>query len=160
MTMIKSYEVSENCHAYTVEVHALKSASKQIGALDLSEKARELEKAGNEGNLEFIHNNTDEMLSKYGEYMEILAPYFIVSNQDDSDKQMITNDLLKKLFKKLRQAIDDLDMDDMEEVLKELKQYRYEGKAKTLLEHMQESIDNVDIESLEEVIENWEALIY
>ena len=45
--LIKQLEEEENWTDYTIEVHALKSSSKQIGALSLSDQAASLEKAGN-----------------------------------------------------------------------------------------------------------------
>ena len=156
---IKAYEEAEKYSAYTVEVHALKSASKQIGAHDLAQIAAELEAAGNEGNTGLIHTRTDEMLSKYKSYIEVLAPYFAISKQDDSDKQVIGAETLENLFVRLREAMDDLDMDSMEEVLEEMKKYRYEGGAKELFEQLQESIDNIDIDRTEEVLKCWESML-
>lgn len=154
---IKSYEEAEKCPAYTVEVHALKSASKQIGAHELAQIAAELEAAGNEGNIELIHKKTDEMLLKYKSYIEVLAPYFTISKQDDSGKQVITKEELEKLFEKLRDAMDDLDMDAMEKVLEEMKQYRYADRSKELFEQLQEAVDNIDIDRTEEVLKCWES---
>ena len=58
---IKAMEEQEDWTGYTIEVHALKSASKQIGAVSLSEKAAALEKAGNARDVAAIHRDTDEM---------------------------------------------------------------------------------------------------
>ncbi len=52
--LIKSLEEQEKWEDYTIEVHALKSSSKQIGAGSLSEKAAALEKAGNAKDAVFI----------------------------------------------------------------------------------------------------------
>ena len=69
---IKQLEEAEDWHGYTIEVHALKSASKQIGAMELSEKAARMEKAGNEQDALLIHQCTDELLEQYLGYLEIL----------------------------------------------------------------------------------------
>ena len=55
--LIKTLEEAENWTDFTIEVHALKSSSKQIGAIALSERAAALEKAGNARDSEFIHKN-------------------------------------------------------------------------------------------------------
>lgn len=52
---------------YTIEVHSLKSTSRQIGADDLADLAARLEKAGGENDVEFIVANTDELLNRYHE---------------------------------------------------------------------------------------------
>ena len=50
---------------YTIEVHGLKNAARQIGAGGLSNLCAELEKAGSMGNEEFINSAHGEMLEKY-----------------------------------------------------------------------------------------------
>ena len=72
---IKAMEEQEDWTGYTIEVHALKSASKQIGAVSLSEKAAALEKAGNARDVAAIHRDTDEMLEQYLSYLPVLEPF-------------------------------------------------------------------------------------
>lgn len=62
--------------AYTIEVHSLKSTSKQIGADPLSVLARRLEKAGNDNDTDFITAKTGELIELYLGYKDILAPLF------------------------------------------------------------------------------------
>lgn len=62
---IQSLYDSENYQDYTTKVHALKSSAKMVGLNGLSEKARLLEMAGKSSDLEYINNNTDELLSIY-----------------------------------------------------------------------------------------------
>ncbi len=62
---------------YTIEVHGLKNAARQIGAIDLSNLCAELEKAGKIGNEEFILQTHDEMLEKYKSYEKYLDMYLI-----------------------------------------------------------------------------------
>lgn len=52
---------------YEVRVHALKSTSKTIGALDFSERAKSLEFAAKEGNTDFIEAENGSMLKAYEE---------------------------------------------------------------------------------------------
>ena len=74
--LIKKYEENEDWHAYTIEVHTMKSSSKQIGAFELSEKAARMEKAGNECDAAIIHQYTDKLLDLYLKYADILKEYF------------------------------------------------------------------------------------
>lgn len=154
---IKKYEKDENYPAYTIEVHALKSASKQIGAHELSDKAAELERAGNIGDLEMIHAKTDDMLEQYKSYIPILKPFCSTDKKEKRRKRPITDGVLKNSFEKLRLAMDDLDMDAMEAVVEEMKQYEYEGEAKTLFGQLQDATANIDIECCEAIMQTWEA---
>ncbi len=56
---------NQDYHNYRIEVHALKSASANIGAKDLSEQAALLEMAAAADNEEYIQNNHGAMLEAY-----------------------------------------------------------------------------------------------
>lgn len=62
--------------SYTIEVHSLKSTSRQIGADHLSGLAARLEKAGNYNDAEFIRANTDELIVQYHAVRGLIAPVF------------------------------------------------------------------------------------
>ena len=58
-----------NMKEYETYVHALKSTSLNIGATDLSERARALEFAAKEGNIRYIEENHGAVMQKYGELL-------------------------------------------------------------------------------------------
>ena len=73
-------EISESFDAediknYTIYVHALKSTSKMVGALDLSEKARLLEMAGKEGDVDYIKANNQDVLDLFDQVVAELKEY-------------------------------------------------------------------------------------
>ncbi|MBR4947367.1 MAG: response regulator [Clostridiales bacterium] len=63
-TITKSFE-AEDWHNYAIYVHALKSTSKTIGALLLSEQAAKLEAAANTGDAAAIRKEHYDMLERY-----------------------------------------------------------------------------------------------
>ena len=63
--IIKSYYEQMDVKNYTIQVHALKSSARLIGANDLSELARYLEQMGNDGNIGQIKEKTDNLLKEY-----------------------------------------------------------------------------------------------
>ena len=60
---------------YIIEVHALKSTSLSIGAVKLSELAKELEFAGKTEKYNIIEEKQTELLDMYGEVMETIKEY-------------------------------------------------------------------------------------
>lgn len=155
---IKDTETNEDWHAYTIEVHALKSAARQIGAISLSEKAAALEEAGNKMDAAMIHKRTDEMLAEYKAYVQVLAP-FCEEQETKGDKGVIPEEKLRELFADMRVAIDELDMDQMEEVANAMKEYSYSGKQGELFEQLLEAVENIDVDACEEVMVEWEKTI-
>ncbi len=71
---IENYLEQKDWKNYTVQVHALKSSSRLIGALDLSQKAAYLEKCGDDLNESEILAKTPELLELYRSYLTKLAP--------------------------------------------------------------------------------------
>ena len=151
---IQELFMNQDWAAYTVEVHALKSASRQIGATALAEIAAELEKAGNVRDVKRINEDTESMLVKYRSYQPILEPYFAVE-ENEGELGPITDEILLELFEKMRMAIDELDMDWMADVIVEMKQYTYPDEVKEHFERLQVAVSNVDVDACEEIMEQW-----
>jgi CheY-like chemotaxis protein len=59
---------------YAIQAHSIKSTSKMIGAMELSEKARLLETAGKEGNRSYIDDNQEEMIAMYEKVLAAIKP--------------------------------------------------------------------------------------
>ena len=64
-TILKECLASGNYNDFRTYVHAVKSTSLNIGAEHLSEKAKRLENAAKESDLQYIHSNFDEFLLEY-----------------------------------------------------------------------------------------------
>lgn len=156
--LISRYEEEEDWPAYTIEVHALKSASRQIGATTLAEQAARLEQAGNEKDGDLIHAATKSLLSRYRSYLPVLEPFCSEKEEDDTDKELASRDTLDTIFAGLRDAMEELDMDGMEAAMEAMKQYRYEGKQAELFIRMQTAVDNIDVEACEDILGEWEQV--
>ncbi len=154
--LIRKYEQEERWREYTIEVHSLKSASRQIGAFELAETAEQMEAAGNARNGELIHKVTPGMLAEYSFYKEILAPYFTEKEKTKSEKQAYGGQL-NLLFVKMRDALENLDMDVMEDVVKDMDQYSYGDVQDELFEQLKTAVDDMDTERCEEILNTWEA---
>lgn len=161
IALIKEYEEEEDWKNYTIEVHALKSASRQIGALELSQKALDMENAGNAQDAVVIHEQTDNMLRQYFKYYYILQPYFpedISAIQNQQGKAEITKEQLAENFQHMREAIDDLNMDAMNEVIKNMEQFHFSQDAEKLFQKLSQASDNLDVDACEDIMCQWEKL--
>lgn len=156
--MILKYQSAEDWQGYTVEVHALKSASRQIGALELSDLAESLEAAGNKKNVALIQEKTEDMLKWYASYKDILAKYFQEDQVEEEEKAEIYSDLLSDCFGVMRNALENLDMDQMDDVLAEMLKYRYEGEFARCFDEFKTAVESLDVDSCERVMSEWEAM--
>ena len=71
---IENYWAAGDIKNTTIKVHALKSASRAIGALELGEFAARLEKAGNNGESETLDAKLSELISGYRQLARELEP--------------------------------------------------------------------------------------
>ena len=154
--IISASEKSEDIATYTIEVHALKSASKQIGAVKLSEMAAELEACGHAGDIETIHEKTDRLVADYLTYVNYLEPLF-KKEEDLSDKPKAEANELNHFFGVLLEAADNLDMDIIEETVEKMNQYAYSDNGNAYFEEIKEAAGNYDMDSVTEIIEKWKA---
>ena len=109
---------------YRIQVHALKSTSRMAGAVELSELARELERAADNGDQEFIQKNTARLLTMYRELRTPLRE--AIGSNDPAgadDKPQIEPEMLTEAFTALREAVDSFDHDLIESVMSELDNY-------------------------------------
>jgi CheY-like chemotaxis protein len=146
---------AQNWSAYTIEVHALKSASKQIGANSLSQKAAAMEAAGNAQDVERIRACTDDMLLQYRSYLSILKPYFEVDSKTQTKE--VQADELSSLFTSMRDALENLDIDHMESVIEQMNEYHYENWQKTLFDQLKDAVADVDVERCDAILNEWES---
>ena len=112
--MIRQALENNDIKNYTIEVHSLKSTSRQIGASELSDLAARLEKAGIDNDVEFIRANTDELIAEYQGCKKLLAPLFEEASDTAEDYERISG-LLSRAEKvlgsdeqALREALDEL----------------------------------------------------
>jgi len=111
---IKKCLEQSNYSLYVTYVHALKSASANVGAHEISNLAKDLEKAGRQGDLEYIKKYNTLLL----ESLQILLDNIKKVIGEKHDKPLDTNKLLK-----LKEAIENLDIDTIDKIASELRDF-------------------------------------
>lgn len=149
---LKQLEKDENWEQYTIEVHALKSASRQIGAMELGNLAQELELAGKCGDYELIKKQNNKLLADYLLYELLLKEYF---PEKEKLEEQIEEDVLKMHLMNLKVAAADMDVDSMDAIVEELENYDFKGKEKEYFESLQMAVQELDCETCESTIELW-----
>ena len=116
---IEMYYEKEDIRNYTIEVHALKSAARIIGAMKLSRLAEALEEAGNAEDKVRIRNATGELIKMYRNLIVSLEE----ARGDSEEKAIIDEESLKDALKSLREFAEVFDFDSIDFVMNELKKY-------------------------------------
>lgn len=119
---IENYFNGEDWENYTIKVHGLKSTSKVIGADELSEKAKRLEKAGNENNIDEIKRDSKPMLELYKTYLEKFKPLIDIE-ENNSDKPLIDEAELSEAYESMKEISASFDYDSLMIIFQTLDEY-------------------------------------
>ncbi|WP_242826974.1 hybrid sensor histidine kinase/response regulator [Butyrivibrio sp. MC2013] len=145
-----SYE-SDNIRLYTIKVHALKSSARIIGAMELSEKALQLEDAGNRKDKAYIDAHTTELLEDYLAYKDKLKN-LKENNKKSQNLPKISEEDLKDAYEALRDVIPQMDYDSVEMILEQLSEYRLPDEDEERIEELDKLLKLFDWETMEELI--------
>lgn len=135
LKVLRSYMVStkgkldllhntDNLKQYEITVHGIKGSSRGICAEDIGNKAAELEKAAEAGNIEFINKNNPVFLQELKALLDDLEDLF-----NDIDSKIVKQKKDKpdeKVLRRLLDACEIYDMMEVEAAIKELSKYQYE----------------------------------
>lgn len=151
---------AEDWRNYTVEAHALKSSSRQIGAIELSELAARMEQAGNEKDIDYILSHHAEMLDMYYGLQAALEKYVsLPEKEDEGPKESYDKKKLLGCLEAMQEAVDNLDMDGMGEVIKRFEEIALDGEEKQYLEKMKEAAEGLEVEICEQIVKEWKTMI-
>ena len=157
--LIQQHFDEKNWKNYTIEAHALKSFSKQAGALELSELAALMERAGNENDINFILAHHEEMLQKYQDYEPILEKYLESPAKSVSLKDAYDGTSVLRLLNGMEEAIDNLDMDAMDDVVENLDKILIPKEQEQYFAQMKEAVEGLDVETCETVLTEWKKVL-
>lgn len=118
---IKTCFEKGNIADYTIQVHALKSSARLVGAGELSEKAFELETAGRNSDTDLIAEKTPEILKEYGDIEAALSKVF--GDMEKDVKPLIDTDELNHRLTELSELLETFDFDTAKELFGTLSEY-------------------------------------
>ena len=139
---------SKDLKTYTLKVHALKGTARFMGAGDLSELTKDLEAAGNSGDLDKINADTDKLLSLFKTYRDNLIRIKDTQDFEIPQKDRISDAELSNACKALKQFLDEGNGDAIGEIITELKEYELAPKDKEVLKELETLLPT----------KNWEAM--
>lgn len=103
---------------FIIEVHALKSSSRVIGASELSTCFSELEALGNAGEEKKIQEILPDVLELYQSYKEVLRVYGI----SQINKKEVSKEEIVLYLEGIQKAIDNFDLDVADEAMQKLEE--------------------------------------
>lgn len=133
---------------YTIEVHALKNTARLIGAAVLSEEFRELEKLGNEENVDLLTEKTPGVLAHYRSYKPVLKPYAVSA---EGEKEAVDSETVIAALCAMAEAVDAFDLDGADESMRLLDTYALPDGLHDDVERLRALVADVAMESIIEL---------
>jgi len=144
---IQAYADNQDWKNYTVQVHALKSSARLIGALQLSQDAMYLEECGNAQDAAQIAARTPGLISLYTSYRTLLEPA-VKPVQDTSGKTQISSDDYETAMANLKECIQAFDFDTADQIITMLDGYIIPDSMKPPFTAIKEKTAAVDRDAL------------
>lgn len=135
--------------SYRIKVHAMKSSAALIGITGLSEKAKALEMAAKDGDKEFLFKNTEAFLTEWRGYKEKLS----VCIQEEKKEALSDFSILDEKLENLKEAMDFMDIDMADEIMKEIRSYEYSDGISDKIESLGAAVVNLDVDAVNELID-------
>lgn len=134
-------------HDYTIEVHALKSTARLIGAIELAERCYRLEQLGRAEEEDLLIKDTPEMIALYRSYIEILRPY---GEKNEGAKEEASTETLIILLERLYSGIDHFDLDEVDEAMQGLEGYQLPDNCRDHMEMLRVYVADVAMQDIME----------
>ncbi len=153
---INDYYEEKDWENYTILVHGLKSSSRLIGAMSLSNLAANMEEAGDCKDVISIRKHTPELLKKYKTIVSDLKDAFgLVPDADYSDdsKEMISDKMFTEILEAIKEFTAAFDFDTALESVKTLKDYSIPKEKQELVKNLHKALMSADREGIFSLLE-------
>ena len=146
---------------FTIQVHALKSSSRIIGALQLSKQAEYIESLGKklqamyenaENLIKEIHGKTASMLDLYRSYNAVLEKI-----RSYGEKTAVKTDIspaeLEKIISAIKKACDSNSLEKLEIETEKLKNKNLPEKLSSKMDELMQYVDEIEFEKIKNLLE-------
>ncbi len=129
--------------AYRIKAHSMKNSANLIGATVLGALAKLLENAARDSDMERLHALHKLFITEWTGYQEKLKDCVKVVEVCDK-KEVEDSTIILSLLESLRSAVLEMEMDDMDNLMAELSDFRYPSDIENSMERLSVHILNMD----------------
>ena len=142
---------------YGIEVHGLKSASANVGAMKVSNSAREHENAVHRGDETFVDSNISKLLTEYEQQVEHILDFLDKNCEPEDVKEKVQEMEQADLLREIKDALDSLEnfrAKDCAHKIEDIQQYRLNSDIERKLGEIQEQLKLYEDDAAEELLRN------
>ncbi|MCR4785768.1 MAG: DegV family EDD domain-containing protein [Lachnospiraceae bacterium] len=145
---IQKFFDSEDWENYTIKVHALKSSSRLVGAIQLGNDAEAMEMAGKERDTGYITAHHEALMNEYRTIIDALTPELGVAD----DRPDIPADMLKDAYAGLAEFAEAMDYELAKMVTDSVKEYRLPEDDSERFVRLGECMSRLDWDGIKEIL--------
>ncbi|MDR2257975.1 MAG: response regulator [Treponema sp.] len=131
---------------YAITVHGIKGSSYGVSAGDIGQWAEKLEHAAKDGDLTLVKAENDGFIEEAGQFIAGLKE--LLDMLEEKQHKPLKDAPDPALLERIREAVENYDMGELENGMEELEQYRYESDA-DLAPWLREQIDKSEFEEIQ-----------
>ena len=135
--------------AYCTKVHSMKNSAATIGIIPLAGMAKVLEDAARNGDTDVLERVTPVFLASWRSYKEKLT--VITGEASEGKKAEGNTSEIDALLAQVHIAAEDMDIDALDELWRQLAQYQYEGEQQEFMEKVHKAIVEFDVDFLQNI---------
>ena len=157
LELLRTALAENDLHNFTVHVHALKSASRSIGATYAGTLAEKLEKAGAEGKRAYIDENAETCFETVTELIENIK-VFLGSKEDTAPadvtkKQDGTAEFFNETCLSIKQEAENFNILAVQSNLLELKKFNWKPEQQALIDRLWQAAESYDYDNIIKAVE-------
>ncbi|MBE6014937.1 MAG: DegV family EDD domain-containing protein [Lachnospiraceae bacterium] len=145
---IRRFYEAEDFENYTIKVHALKSSSRLIGAMELGDEAEKLEMAGKNADTEYIKANNDRVMEMLQSLVKELDVVCHKEEAEDESKPIAEDFIMESFYEMAKEAAEAEDAERMKDMYKEMEDYRIPDSEIELYNTIKENFDIMNYKSI------------
>lgn len=153
---LKILQKQQNYEDYTIKVHSMKSTAMNMGAIELSDKAKAQEMAGRKGDYAYIDEHVEAFIQEYQALLEkieeVLKKYDLLENMEETE-QMLQEDMIFQVLRNIENHIENFAFSQIFEILEEVKKCKMSEKYKKVFEQIKVWMDDLQVEKIQQLIE-------
>ncbi|MCR5667097.1 MAG: response regulator [Eubacterium sp.] len=140
---------------YTINVHGLKSSTRNIGGAKTGEIAFSLENAGKSKNIDFIKSNHEILITNMKELVVAINEFISEQERENESveevKEEISEELYESVVQSIREAGENFEFEQALLMIKALYEFHLPVQKVTLLEELEQALGSGDYDNILEL---------
>ena len=139
----------EGLNSYRIQVHSMKNSAALVGIVSLSGMAKVLEDAARNKQIDIIKAMSPIFIEEWYKYKDKLH---ILFEKEEENLKQCDKEVLVELLGKLKEATENFDITEMDNVMATLNEYQYTDTLQEKMEQLSALVGQFDVDSTLELI--------